>query len=173
MFGIGPQELVLILVIALIVVGPRRLPEIGRSIGKGLREIRKAQDEVRKTIHVDFDEEPAPPPARTPPARSRRASAVPADEDNGEASGGDLAAAAGAASTPVAEVSKTLGKGLAELRKARQEIQRTFRVDLDEPPRRPSSAARTDEDGATDEPRTTDGPGTTDERDGGERSTAD
>src|SRR5512134_1818964 len=69
MFGIGPQELLLILVIALIVVGPRRLPEMARSIGKGLREVRKAQDEVRKTIQVNLDEPaPRPPSARTPPA---------------------------------------------------------------------------------------------------------
>jgi TatA/E family protein of Tat protein translocase len=79
MFGIGPQELLLILVIALIVVGPRKLPEIGRSLGKGLREVRKAQDEVRKTIQVNLDEEPAPPgrtrtgiTAQTPRERRHR-----------------------------------------------------------------------------------------------------
>ena len=44
--NIGPQELLIILIIALIVVGPQRLPALGRSIGRGLRELRKAQDEV-------------------------------------------------------------------------------------------------------------------------------
>ena len=57
MFGIQPQELLVILVVALIVVGPKKLPELGRSLGKGLRELRKAQDEVRKTVQVNLDEE--------------------------------------------------------------------------------------------------------------------
>ena len=52
MLNIGPQELLIILVIALIVVGPQRLPALGRSIGRGLRELRKAQDEVKRTIQV-------------------------------------------------------------------------------------------------------------------------
>jgi len=43
MLNIGPLELVVIFVIALVVVGPRKLPELGRTIGKGLREFRKAQ----------------------------------------------------------------------------------------------------------------------------------
>ena len=67
MLNIGPQELLLILVVALLVVGPARLPELGRTIGKGLRELRKAQDEVRRTIQVSLDE--PPPPARGKPAR--------------------------------------------------------------------------------------------------------
>ena len=44
MLNIGAQELLLILLVALLVVGPRRLPELGRSLGKGIRELRKAQD---------------------------------------------------------------------------------------------------------------------------------
>ena len=40
MFNIGPLELMVILVIALLVVGPHRLPEVGRSIGRGIREFR-------------------------------------------------------------------------------------------------------------------------------------
>lgn len=50
MLNIGPQELLVILVVALVVVGPQRLPELARSIGKGLRSLRAAQDEVRKTV---------------------------------------------------------------------------------------------------------------------------
>jgi sec-independent protein translocase protein TatA len=132
MFGIGPQELLLILVIGLIVVGPRRLPEIGRSLGKGLREVRKAQDEVRKTIQLDLDDE-------TPPPRPRPA--APASRAEPAGSGSDLAAAAGSAGQSVGEVSRTLGKGLTELRKAREELQRSFRVDLDEPSPPPASGA--------------------------------
>ena len=58
MFNIGPLELMVILVIALLVVGPHRLPEVGRSIGRGIREFRKAQDEVQKTIQSALNEEP-------------------------------------------------------------------------------------------------------------------
>ena len=50
MFGLGPQEVILILVIALIIFGPKRLPEIGRSIGNGLREIKKASRDVMSTL---------------------------------------------------------------------------------------------------------------------------
>lgn len=55
MLNIGPQELLLVLVIALVVVGPQRLPELGRSIGKALRELRKAQDELRRTVGQGLD----------------------------------------------------------------------------------------------------------------------
>ncbi|MEW6060252.1 MAG: twin-arginine translocase TatA/TatE family subunit [Actinomycetota bacterium] len=63
---IGPLELLVILVVALLVVGPRRLPEVGRSIGRALREFRRAQDEVRRTMSLDLDETP---PATSPPNR--------------------------------------------------------------------------------------------------------
>jgi sec-independent protein translocase protein TatA len=53
MLNIGPLELVLILLIALVVVGPRKLPDLGRTIGNGLREFRKAQDEVRKSLQLE------------------------------------------------------------------------------------------------------------------------
>lgn len=58
MFGkIGLPELVLILVIALIIFGPRKLPDIGRSIGRGIREFRQATTEISKTVSLDDDEE--------------------------------------------------------------------------------------------------------------------
>ncbi|MGH7359205.1 MAG: twin-arginine translocase TatA/TatE family subunit, partial [Candidatus Rokuibacteriota bacterium] len=80
MFGIQPQELLVILVVALIVVGPRKLPELGRSLGKGLRELRKAQDEVRKTVQVNLDEE-EPPRTRAGASSSPRPQATGDDED--------------------------------------------------------------------------------------------
>jgi Tat protein translocase TatB subunit len=59
MFNIGPMELIVILLVALIVVGPKRLPEVGRSIGKSLRELRRASDEVRYSFETSLDDEPA------------------------------------------------------------------------------------------------------------------
>jgi Tat protein translocase TatB subunit len=53
MFGIGPMELVLILVVALLVLGPKRMPELARTIGKGLGEFRRASNELRESLAID------------------------------------------------------------------------------------------------------------------------
>jgi Tat protein translocase TatB subunit len=55
MFNIGPMELIVILLVALVIVGPKRLPEVGRSIGKSLRELRRATDEVRYSFEDSLD----------------------------------------------------------------------------------------------------------------------
>ena len=81
MFGtLGGPELFLILVIALIVFGPRRLPEIGKSIGKMLVEFRRASNDFKRTIEEEVEADklksaldaastpvlaPPPPPAET------------------------------------------------------------------------------------------------------------
>lgn len=54
--NIGPMELVIVLAIALIVLGPKKLPEVGRSLGKGLREFKES---VSGDGHDDDDDEPA------------------------------------------------------------------------------------------------------------------
>ncbi|MDA2916982.1 twin-arginine translocase TatA/TatE family subunit [Nitrospinae bacterium AH_259_B05_G02_I21] len=61
MFGLGMQELIIILVIALLVFGANKLPEIGRGLGRGIREFRKASSEL--TDAPEETEEPAKPPA--------------------------------------------------------------------------------------------------------------
>ena len=77
MFGIGMPELLLILAVALIVLGPRRLPEIARALGKGLAEFRRATDElkeefrqveeeVEQSTSQAISEDKPRPPASTP-----------------------------------------------------------------------------------------------------------
>lgn len=56
MFGsIGPAELILIFVIALLVFGPKKLPEIGRTVGKALREFKKASEEIKGRIEEEIE----------------------------------------------------------------------------------------------------------------------
>ncbi len=61
--NIGPVELIIILVIALIVIGPGRLPEVGSALGKSIREFRKASSDVADSTRLD----PAPAPPATAP----------------------------------------------------------------------------------------------------------
>jgi sec-independent protein translocase protein TatA len=62
-FGIGTQEMLLILVLALIVFGPKKLPEMGKSIGKSLRQFNQATQDIRDEFrfNLDDDEEAAKP----------------------------------------------------------------------------------------------------------------
>jgi TatA/E family protein of Tat protein translocase len=70
MFGtLGGPELLLILVLALIVFGPRKLPEVGRSMGKMLAEFRKASHEFQRTIEDEVEAEKS---RSSLPARRRR-----------------------------------------------------------------------------------------------------
>jgi len=67
---LGFPELIIIFVVALIVFGPRKLPELGRSLGKGLSEFKRASNELRNTLDEEIrDEErrtPAPPALAAP-----------------------------------------------------------------------------------------------------------
>src|SRR5512134_3370878 len=64
MFDIGLQELLVIGVLALLVFGPSKLPELGRMVGRAMREFRRASDEFRSTVetnlHINDPDPPAP-----------------------------------------------------------------------------------------------------------------
>jgi len=61
--NIGAPELIIILVIALLVLGPGKLPEVGASIGKSLREFRKASSDVQEATNIDLSVTPTAPAA--------------------------------------------------------------------------------------------------------------
>jgi sec-independent protein translocase protein TatA len=65
--SVGPMELILVLAIALIVLGPKRLPEAGKALGKGLREFK---DSVSGLSANDDDEEEGGEPSQLPPDRT-------------------------------------------------------------------------------------------------------
>ena len=71
MFGLGITEVLLILVVALLVLGPKRLPEAARSLGRSMAEFRRASNEIRSSLNLDApDYEPPRRPAETTPTPS-------------------------------------------------------------------------------------------------------
>jgi TatA/E family protein of Tat protein translocase len=68
MGSLGMQEIIVIFLIALIVFGPRKLPELGKTIGKGLAEFKKASNELKQTwedeVRIDKEKEVIPEPVK-------------------------------------------------------------------------------------------------------------
>jgi sec-independent protein translocase protein TatB len=70
MFGIGMPELILILALALIVLGPKKLPDLARALGKGMAELRRATDEIKdefRQMENDIQETAATPAVKDDP----------------------------------------------------------------------------------------------------------
>jgi sec-independent protein translocase protein TatA len=92
-FNIGPAELMVIFILALLVFGPKKLPEVSRQIGRGIREFRRASDSVRGEIEGalsmddhddDASDEDAPDEDDDEPSESRH---TPTISTNGHSAG--------------------------------------------------------------------------------------
>ena len=66
--NIGPLELIIILAIALLIIGPGKLPDVGAALGKSIREFRKASSDVQEAVNVNVDTSPLPPTPAAPVA---------------------------------------------------------------------------------------------------------
>ena len=77
--SIGMPELIIIFVIALIIFGPRKLPELGRSLGKSLAEFKRASNELRNTLEeeIRLEEQKPEPKPKTEPSMTAEASPAP------------------------------------------------------------------------------------------------
>ena len=103
----GPLELVIILVIALLILGPGKLPEVGASLGKSIREFRKASSDVQESVKVDVDTSPqapapaAPAVAPAPVAQAPAPATEPAPTDPSDPTQTASARSTNAADSPI------------------------------------------------------------------------
>jgi sec-independent protein translocase protein TatB len=81
MFGIGGQELIFILVLALIILGPSKLPEIARTLGKVMGEFNRATNDLKREIDIAAQE---PPKSAEPPAKEALGKEDPGEEKPGD-----------------------------------------------------------------------------------------
>jgi TatA/E family protein of Tat protein translocase len=101
MFGsIGMPELIIILVIALIIFGPRKLPELGRSLGRSIGEFKRASNELRNTLEEEI---------RVEEQREQRA-AISAEQDSAVAAAATPAPAPSTPVTPAPPANETVDR---------------------------------------------------------------
>ena len=115
----GPLELVIILVIALLVLGPGKLPDVGAALGKSIKEFRKASSDVQEAVKLDVDTSPLPntpaaatpaAPIAAPPVAEQPVPSAPAPEvDAASADPSDPTQTASARSTNAADSPITAG----------------------------------------------------------------
>jgi len=96
MFDIGLQEMLVIGVLALLVFGPSKLPELGRMIGRAMREFRRASDEFRNTVetnlHLNDLDPPPPEPTATVATEPASTTPLPSESEPVSPEGGPVAA---------------------------------------------------------------------------------
>jgi TatA/E family protein of Tat protein translocase len=103
MFGIGAQELAIILVVALLVFGPKRLPDLARTLGRGLAEFRRASSDLRKSVEMDFSADPKPSNSIKPPPSAANSDPSPTIGTNSQAPAAAPEAVASEAASEAAE----------------------------------------------------------------------
>ncbi len=86
MFNIGPSEMMMLGLLALLVFGPSKLPEIARAAGEGLRNFRKAAEDLKQEVKDAMDEEPEQPAeeSEASPEEEKEVSEEEASEDQGD-----------------------------------------------------------------------------------------
>ena len=91
MINIGPLELIIIFIVALLVIGPKKLPELARALGRALGEFKKATDELRTNLDIDFNSidaerlpsnEPSAKNSKDEPGEPKKEETLPTKEKN-------------------------------------------------------------------------------------------
>lgn len=80
-FNLGGGEIVLILAVVLLLFGAKKLPELAKGLGQGIREFKKASNEVTDEITRSMDEPPSPPQKKLPPEGSEAQQSAPKSPD--------------------------------------------------------------------------------------------
>ena len=66
-FGLGMPEVIGILIIVLVLFGAKKIPELAKGLGQGIKEFKKASNDMQNEMHRSMEEPPTPPPAARPP----------------------------------------------------------------------------------------------------------
>ncbi len=84
MFGIGTSEILIILLIALLVLGPNEIPKLAKTLGRGMRELERAKNELKDSIQFDLEEKEART-AKAPERSENEETAEDKEEEEGSA----------------------------------------------------------------------------------------